>query len=274
MIRETSCFGEVPMDDKCKKTWRVGVRCSTGHALAALPESEAPTPAPRSSSDHAGPRGIEFGVDARAYAHLTAGVTIPGYDAPALPLKPVRDPSLSLVALSGIDPSGSVMVEVPLVQNNTTFTAAQALAGRRVGFAEHFVLGHGHAPIQHRTAFLNALDTLRRAGAQLVPVPAQRVDASLQFNLHTRNEIDAHMSEYRLDALVSDSRTAAFHTACWSGYPGLGEPLEEGATLWFYGARWSKESLAALVREYRNVLRQSHYATASDGFQRLNSLPL
>jgi hypothetical protein len=160
---------------------------------------------------------------------------------------------LTLIALSGIEPEGPVMVEVPLVQNNSSFTAVSLLAGRRVGFADRYARQGDHEPIQHRAPFMRALALLRQTGAQLIPVPAQRVDGSLQFDLHTRNEIDDLMNEHRLDALVSDSQSDAFHAACWSGYPRLGEPLAEAATLWFYGARWSKDSLAALVQGYRSA---------------------
>ncbi|OIN44460.1 hypothetical protein BLL37_02130 [Pseudomonas azotoformans] len=142
------------------------------------------------------------------------------------------------------------MVEVPLVQNNTTFTATSVLQGRRLGFAERFVEDAEHQLIEHSPSFLRALDILRRSGAVLVPVLAYRTGA-----LHARNEIDGLVHEYRLDALISDSRSSAFHEACWSGYPGLGEPLEDGATLWFYGARWAKAWLVALVREYRSSRR-------------------
>lgn len=240
------------MEDTCKKLWHAGIPCPVAHPVGGPLESAAlASTLARAAADS--PRGIDFGVTPRSDVPPRNNPPIPGYDAPALPLKPTRDPSLSLLAVSGIEPSGEVMVEVPLVQNNTTFSTEKTLAGRRIGFAERFVQGNRHTPIEHRAAFLGALDTLRRAGALLVPVPAQRVDDTLQFNLRTRNEIDDHMSEYRLDALVSDSRTPAFHAACWSGYPGLGEPLEGGATLWFYGARWSRDSLAALVREYRQA---------------------
>lgn len=257
--------GGALMDIKCKKLWLAGLPCPSEHPPAALQE---PATRAQPPSDDASLRGINFGTDPRADLHAKAGVPIPGYDAPALPLKPLRDPSLSLVALSGVDPSGEVKVEVPLVQNNSIHSSDQALAGRRVGFAELLVQGNRREPIEHRAAFLQALITLRQAGAQLVPVPAQWCDTRLQFNLHTRNEIDEHISDYRLDALVSDSRTAAFHAACWSGYPGLGEHLEEGATLWFYGARWAGDSLAALVREYRNLLCRSRGATARDNARR------
>ena len=67
--------------------------------------------------------------------------------------------------------------------------------------------------------------------------------------------IDELVRAFRLDALVSDSRSSAFHSACWSGYPGVGAPLEDGATLWFYGARWAKDWLPALVQGYQNVCR-------------------
>ena len=180
---------------------------------------------------------------------------IPGFSAPSLPAKPMRDPSLSLIALSGVDPTEPVMVEVPLVQNDTTRTATPLLAGTRVGFADRYQQGDAHDSIEHSASFMRALERLRRGGALLFPVSAQRLDASLQFDLHTRNEIDDLINQYRLDALVSDSRSGAFHAACWAGYPKVGEPLEDGATLWFYGARWSRDSLAALAQAYRNAAR-------------------
>lgn len=242
------------MDSKCRKVSRVDAVCQVGQPLSSLLDMTDSAPScRRPSPDQAPPRSIAFDVDPHPHTHPKGGVLIPGYNVPALPLKPMRDPLLTLIALSGIDPEGPVMVEVPLVQNNSTFTAMQALAGRRVGYAERYGRGDGHEPIQHRAPFVRALDVLRRAGAQLIPVPAQRVDGTLTFNLHTHNEIDELVNEYRLDALVSDSQSAAFHSACWSGYPRFGEALYGGATLWFYGARWSKESLAALAQGYRNA---------------------
>jgi hypothetical protein len=94
-----------------------------------------------------------------------------------------------------------------------------------LGFAERYGRGGDHEPIEHRAPFRRALDILRQAGVQLLPVPAQRVDETLQFNLHTHNEIDELVNEHRLDALVSDSRSAAFHAACWHGYPCLASRL-------------------------------------------------
>ena len=237
------------MDEKCRKLWQAGVSCPTGQPA---PGSLDPTIQAPPCTEHGSPHGIAFGVDPRSQAPSQVRVPVPGYDSPGLPLRPVRDPSLSLIALSGVDPSGPVMVEVPLVQNNSSFIAANVLAGRRVGFAERYSRGNDHEAIEHRAPFRRALDILRQAGVHLLPVPAQRADETLRF---THNEIDELVNEYRLDALVSDSQSAAFHAACWSGYPMLGEPLGDGATLWFYGARWSKDALTALVQGYRNTRR-------------------
>ncbi|WP_226456191.1 hypothetical protein [Pseudomonas sp. AF03-9] len=234
------------MDEKCRKICAVRVPCLP---VQVLPTFVEPAPAGH-VPEAAGRRGIAFSVEPLAGMPHEVSIPIPGYDAPAIPFKTVRDPSLSLIALSGIDPSGPVMVEVPLVQNNTTFTATPALAGRRVGVAERF---DDQTPIEHHASFLRALEILRRAGAHLVLVPARAAKGDLHFTLQSLNEVDELVSEYRLDAVVSDSRTGAFHSACWNGYPALNEPLEDGATLWFYGARWSKAMLAALVQGYRSV---------------------
>lgn len=240
------------MDEIGKKHCHTGVHCRPGQALLIPAESVGlKSDAGVCSTEGASLSKIDFGIDTHLPVRLDRGVSIPGYNAPALPLKPVRDPSWSLIALSGVEPSGPVMVEVPLVQNNSAFTRSQPLSGWRVGFADRYVQGGNVEPVEHRQSLLNALDILRQAGVQLVPVPALRIDESAQFSLKTRNEIDERATEYRLDALVSDSRSHAFHGACWSGYPVQGEPLEEGATLWFYGARWSGESLAVLVKCYR-----------------------
>ncbi len=238
---------------------RADAVCQVGQPLSALlGMTDSASPCRRPSPDQVPPRSIEFDVDPPPKNHPKGGVLIPGYNVPAIPIRPMPDPSLTLIALSGIDPEGPVMVEVPLVQNNSRFAAMQALAGRRVGYADRYGRGDGHEPIRHRAPFMRALDVLRRAGAQLIPVPAQRIDGTLTFKLHTHNEIDEIVNEYRLDALVSDSQSAAFHSACWSGYPRFGEALDGGATLWFYGARWSKESLAALALGYRNAREGSH----------------
>lgn len=233
------------MDSECRKLWQIGMSCPPGHSLALAGETtglEIP------STESASPRSIVFGTERRENA-----TPIPGYNALAPQIRTSRDPALSLIALSGIDPTDPVMVEVPLVLNNTTFTDAQLLCGWRIGFAVRYVRGHHVEPVELTAAFCRALDILRQAGAQLVPVDAQRTDETLQFDLHTRNEIDELVTEHRLDALVSDSQSAAFHGACRSGYPSLCEPLGDGTKLWVYGARWSRDALPALLRAYRHI---------------------
>lgn len=240
------------MDEKCRKLWRLGMACPPGQPLPLLAEPADGKPTSNSLGNDANRPGIAFGVEPRSQVPLERSAPIPGYNAPALPLKPVRDPSLSLIALDGIDPSGPVMVEVPLVQNNTTFTANPSSTGRRVGFADWFVQGKRREQIEHRASFLRALDILRRVNTQLVPVPALSPDETRR----TRNEIDDLMREYRLDALVCDSQCKAFHGACWSGYPGVSELLADGTTLWFYGARWAGDRVRGLAQVYRRALTQ------------------
>jgi Asp-tRNA(Asn)/Glu-tRNA(Gln) amidotransferase A subunit family amidase len=195
------------------------------------------------------PPGIVFGVE-----HPEGVARIPGYTALAPLVKTVRDPSLSLIALSGIEPTGPVMVEVPVVVNNTTFTATRILAGWRIGFAGRYVRG-GHAElVEHSSGLRRAFDILRQAGAQLVAVDAQRPDASLEFTLQAVNEIDDLVTRHRLDALVSDTLNDAFHEAGLGGYPCFCEPMEDGLQLRFYGARWSRDSVTALVQAYRQQI--------------------
>lgn len=235
------------MERDCGKNWQLGVPCRHG---AALPVTGEPggleCVAPLVKTDKVSPSGIVFGAE-----HPEAAVRIPGYNALAPLVKTVRDPSLSLIALSGIEPTGPVMVEVPLVLNNTTFTASRLLAGWRIGYAGRYVRGEHAEPVVHSSAMRRAFDILRQAGAHLVAVDAQRAVDSLEFTLQVTNEIDELVIRHSLDALVSDDLSGAFHAACLSGYPSFCEPLEEGIELRFYGARWSRDSLAALVRAYR-----------------------
>lgn len=247
MIPETHFPGAVLMELDCKKKWQLGTLCRLGGAspvsgeLACLEPAASPAKINRTS-----PSGIVFGAE-----HSESAVRIPGYNALPPLVRTVRDPSLSLIALSGIEPTGPVMVEVPLVLNNTGFTATQMLAGWRIGFAGRYVRG-GHAePVEHSSALRRAFDTLRQAGAQLVAVDAQCADDSLEFTVQVTNEIDDLVTRHRLDALVSDNLSNAFHDACLSGYPSLCEPVEDGVQLRFYSARWSRDSLTALVQAYR-----------------------
>ncbi|KAA8558803.1 hypothetical protein FX985_05166 [Pseudomonas extremaustralis] len=240
------------MEDKCRKYWRPCVPCPTGQALpsgATCPPSVPPTDAPSGSAG-----GITFGAAAHTPEPAGTGVPTPRFDVPGPLMKTVRDPALSLSALSGVDPSGPVMVEVPLVLNNSAFTPAQALTGWRIGYAGRYVRGDEYEPAEHSASFTRALDKLRQAGAQLVALDAEQVDDSLQFSMH--NEIDRHATENRLDALVSEGRSAAFHAACRSGYPGLFEPLEEGNRLWFYSAHWMRDHVRVLAQSYRLLLQE------------------
>ena len=245
------------MDEKFRKYWRPCVPYPTGRTSSLASDCIAPAALSDTTNQSPGQRGIAFGSEPRASEHSGVGISLPWLDVPGPLMKTVRDPSLSLNALSGIDPSEPVMVEVPLVLNNSTFTAVHLLAGWRIGFAHRYV-GAGEAELLcHSAAVLQALNTLRSAGALLVPVDSHRRDEAYQFTLQTRNEIDACVSEHRLDAVVSDSNSAAFHDACASGYPGLCESLRDGSKLWFYGARWAGDRLMALVHVYRQLLQQT-----------------
>lgn len=238
------------MEKNCSEHWRLGMPCRPGLSLPLT--EEAGSAGQADESVHAKPEnlsraGIVFGA-----AQVVGAAPIPGYNAPALPARPARDPALSLAALSGIDPTGPVMVEVPLVLNNTSFTATQLLSGWRIGFADRYVQGDHREAVEHSEALCAAFDLLRQAGSQLVPVDARREDSSLQFSLQS-NEIDDLVTAHRLDALVSGSESGAFHRACVSGYPSLSEPLGDGAKLWFYGARWSRDALPLLLRAYHQI---------------------
>lgn len=235
------------MEEKCTKYWRAGMPCPAGLPLLSG-SACSPSPPPH---DPPSPGSITFGVAAPNSEQPVVSVPTPRYDVPGPMMKTSRDPALSLMALSGIEPTGPLMVEVPLVQNNSTFAPTQALAGWRIGFAGRYVRVNNYQRVEQGAPFVRALDILREAGAQLVPVDVQWVDDTLQFTLQTHPEIDNYVIKHRLDAMVSEGESSVFHGACKRGYPGLCEPLEEGATLWFYSARWSRDSLATLVRVYR-----------------------
>lgn len=243
------------MDEKYRKDWRPcvpgpkGLRSSL--SSDCLPWSSAPDVENKSPAKG----GITFGSSPGASEHAQGGVPSPRVDVPGPMMKTVRDPALLLTALSGVDPSGPVMVEVPLVLNNSAFTRSQELAGWRIGFANRYV--GASDMLEHSAAFVQALNILRSAGALLVPLDAQRVDLANQFTLGTRNEIDERVGEYHLDAIVCESKNTAFHGACESGSAGMCELLEGGTMLWFYAARWAGERLRVLVGIYRQLLQQS-----------------
>lgn len=232
------------MSDDCKKLRRSGIPCPP----ASLPTSPADYLEPGSSTqartDSASPSAIVFGA-----AHAEGTVLIPGYNALAPMLKPTRDPALSLIAISGVDPTEPVMVEVPLVQNNSALTTAAVLAGWRIGYASRYV-GGGRVELTDQSENLRrAFIILRQAGVQLVAVDAQRTDNPLE----SARAIDELVASHRLDALVSDNQSAAFHAACTSGYPSACQVLEDGARLWFYGARWAADRVKVLLQTYRHL---------------------
>ncbi|AZE62882.1 MULTISPECIES: hypothetical protein [Pseudomonas fluorescens group] len=228
------------MDSHCKKLWKMGLPCAFGQP-SPVPVNAADVPAPLFN---AAPVSIVYGAGQRTGATL-----VPGYNALAPQINPARDPALSLVAISGMDPTEPVMVEVPLVLNNTTFTASLELAGYRLGYAERYVQGKQAELVEHSAALLRVFDTLRQAGAQWVAVDVQRGSDSGQAG----QEIDELVAGFRLDALVSDDPNAGFHDACRSGYPSVCETLEDGSKIWFYGARWAGNRLTALLRAYRHL---------------------
>jgi hypothetical protein len=228
------------MDCNCKKLWKLGLPCAPGQPLPTPVNAVDVPPSP----SKAVPGSIVFGAEQHAGATL-----VPGYNALAPQIRPVRDPALSLIAISGVEPTDPVMVEVPLVLNNTTFSDSLALTGYRIGYAERYVQGNEVEPVERSAALHRVFDTLRHAGVQWVAVDMQRSGDSLQ----ACNEIDQLVASLRLDALVSEDPGAAFHSACRSGYPSVCVTLEDGSKVWFYGARWAGDRLAALLRAYRQL---------------------
>lgn len=145
------------------------------------------------------------------------------------------------------------MVDVPQVLNNVPATVCSKIAGWRVGYADRYIRDSYLESLNYSAAFVRSLDVLRQAGAQLVLVDSQHTSGRLQSIAPGRNEVDDLVAAYRLDALVSDGRITAFHQAYQRGNPALCEPLEDGTHFWFYGARWSRDSLAVLARAYQQT---------------------
>ncbi|AZF33524.1 hypothetical protein C4J89_4076 [Pseudomonas sp. R4-35-07] len=235
------------MNEDCKKLWRLGMPCLSASSLAVSGEHADPgsSTVTQARTDNASPGAIVFGA-----GRAEGTVLIPGYNALPPMIKPTRDPELSLVALSGVDPTGPVMVEVPLVQNNSAFTASPVLAGWRIGYAIRYVRGGHVEPTDQRATLHRAFVILGQAGVQLVAVDAQRTDDPLESG----TAIDALVASHRLDGLVSDDQSAAFHAARRSGYPSACQALEDGTQLWFYGARWAADRVQVLLRTYRQLL--------------------
>ena len=234
------------MEDKCRKTLSPGAPCSVGLPLVfntfnAMPCGPA---APSGSADNVSTSrgGIEFQPAA------TPAVQGPRFDIPGPMMKTVRDPSLPLIALSGLDPVGQVMVEVPPIMENNAAKSAPALADWRIGFADGYLRNGVRETVEHSSGFLQALE-------------AQLPDAAY-FTLESSNEIDKRTNEHRLDALVSDGQSPAFHLFCKTGYPGACQIFSDDlqgtrVVLWFYSARWARDSLSVLVRVYQQAM-QAH----------------
>ncbi|WP_306494315.1 hypothetical protein [Pseudomonas sp. W4I3] len=185
---------------------------------------------------------------------------IPGYNALAPMIRPTRDPALSLIAVSGVDPTEPLMVEVPLVQNNSALSTAAVLAGWRIGYASRYV-GGGHIELTDQSENLHrAFIILRDAGVQWVAVDAQRTDDPLESG----TLIDELVAGHRLDALVSGDPSAAFHAACRSGYPSACQVLDDGTRLWFYGARWAADRVKVLLRTYRQLVSPGAPTTSTE----------
>ncbi len=258
------------MEDTCGKPLTPGIACPFGipsqaNSFQVLPCTTSILPDASSAAVGASgtPRGgIEFEPLSAQAAYGVALAQGPRFDVPGPMMKAVRDPALSLTALSGLDPVGPVMVEVPPAQDNSGLGTPPALAGWRIGFADDYLRSGERETAEHSRVFLRTLEVLRTAGAQLVPVSAQIPDAALYFTLESRNEIDDRVTEHRLDALVSEQQSPAFHASCKAGYPGICLSFSDditgaGVAIWFYGARWARDSLSVLVQAYQKVLLQN-----------------
>ena len=257
------------MEDKCRKTLRPCVPCPVGvhSVLHGFDHSVCKPSAPSGLANTVGiSRGcIEFQSSAAPVGVATTLTTVQGprFDIPGPMMKTVRDPSLSLIALSGLDPAGQVMMEVPPIMDNRSAKSAPVLATWRIGFADEYLRNGVRETVEHSNGFLQALEVLKVAGAEVLPVVAQLPDAAAYFTQASSNEIDERVSEHRLDALVSDGQSPAFHGFCKAGYPGVCQIFNDATdgshvVLWFYGARWARDSLSALVRAYQQAMQAAH----------------
>ncbi|MHA6577140.1 hypothetical protein [Pseudomonas yamanorum] len=253
------------MDDKSRKVTASGSLCLFKQSVlgdGSVPPACAPTVS----------KGVVFGTDTggaivSSSAHQS-GLEFdspngygPRFDIPGPMMRTVRDPSLSLIALSGVDPEGPVMVEIPPVADSGHLINTPPLAGSRIGFASEYVAGDVRETIKHSAHFAQVLNVLRTAGAELVPVYARLTDDTGHFTLHPGNEINDRVTENRLDGLVSDAQSAAFHQAATAGNPSFRVPVGTDAdgvsrVIWFYGAHWSGARLAALARGCQQVLER------------------
>lgn len=252
------------MEDKCRKTLAPCVPCPVGvHSVFHGFEKSVCAPSTQPGLANAvgvSRGGVEFQTSAAPVAATFTTAQGPRFDIPGPMMKTVRDPSLSLIALSGLDPAGPVMVEVPPITDNSAAKSSPALATWRIGFADEYLRNGVRETVEHSSGFLQALEVLKAAGAEVLPVVAQLPDDAAYFALASSNEIDDRVSEHCLDALVSDGQSPAFHGFCKTGYPGVCQIFNDATdgthvVLWFYGARWARDSLSALVRVYQQVMQ-------------------
>ena len=158
------------------------------------------------------------------------------------------------------------MVEIPPVADAGHLRNTPSLAGSRIGFASEYVAGDVRETIKHSAHFARVLNVLRAAGAELVPVQALVVDNTRHFTLNSNNEIDDRVTENRLDGLVSDAQSGAFHQTSTAANPRFRVSAgvdAKGVSLvvWFYGAHWGGDRLAALVRGCQQVLGRPEVPT-------------
>lgn len=247
------------MEEKCRKVLPPGVTCSVGVYSAPHSFDNAPC-SPTALA--ALPGIVEVSRGSIEFQASTPGLTVgqgPRFDIPGPMMKTVRDPALSLIALSGIDPKGRIMAQVPPVVDSSTRQPDTTLTNWRIGFADEYLRNDVREPVEHSNEFLQALEVLRAAGAEVVPVVAQLLNDAAYFSLDSSNEIDKRVIEHRLDALVSDGQSPAFHCFCKTGHPGVCQTFNDAlhgthVVLWFYGARWARDSLSALVRVYQQAM--------------------
>lgn len=261
------------MDEKCKKAISLGAPCVFSPSVPGANVAPASCTPVKGKVDEACSARMVFGIqgggaitDSSSHQEgIDFGASHTGYgprfDIPGPMMRTVRDPSLLLIAMGEVDPEGPVMVEIPPVSDASHLRHNLSLAGSRIGFASEYVSGDVRETIEHSEHFALVLNSLRIAGAQLVPVHAFLVDDSRHFTLDLSNEINDRVTENRLDVLVSDTQSAAFHRAATSGNPSVCVPTgtdADGVTtsVWFYGAHWAGDRLASLVQGYQQVLLQ------------------
>ncbi|NWB98305.1 amidase [Pseudomonas gingeri] len=88
----------------------------------------------------------------------------------------VRDAALLLNAMAALDPQDLATAQVPARQDYTQKLKADALQGKVIGYPSRFQ--PGSKDLNEHPQFAQALDTLRGAGAQLIPVDLKGTDWS------------------------------------------------------------------------------------------------